>query len=453
MLFLLLGGGGGGPPFPWNHTFVQGDPFLRADVVTPFLSALNERIAAVGYAFQYPLTPYGAAALTGTPASVSPPHLVGTIGSWTHPGGTPFYSWNALQDLTYHLAANYFCNEDDFDPSDSTTWTDFFDVSDYTSWPPGGGYTRKREPEITTLSWSTGFVDGDRARFIASATTLHSDYLNADMPATPSGERQYSAKIMKRVSGAWVVDADQVTPLTLWVLYGRAKSGDVFGPWILNEMRDAINRLNALVILGGNAPPFDGMYEFWKRDGASGTQPTLAAAKSAAEAAWAAATDTLTDEDDGSPGAGHGRWEFYFTTGGGSSFQATIRTAKIRLNGPGFQLGPDQSIYAGLSSGSGTTPHGFYSDVDLYVRGILSTVAFFPTPRTYTPRPSSLTQNALVLFQTLGVDNSDTRTSNWFGDIDTLMPAPSSNPATNNWQADGQVMLQRFKVAGGFTYA
>lgn len=154
---------------------------------------------------------------------------------------------------------------------------------DAPSWPGPNGFTRKRYREITRLVCPG--TNGQRARFVVcqayrnpenhisgiassggynigyyaksnpghmtvddphwftSPKPLVRDWQSAPLPGTPIEQELLSGKVMEYTSGAWRVSADQVTPPDVLTLHGLMQPGDLIGPWIFNELRDAINQL------------------------------------------------------------------------------------------------------------------------------------------------------------------------------------------------------------------
>lgn len=315
------------PVQPWNHTYVRGDDFHSPDTYTPFINAINERLKSIGYppvTAELDLTLVrGANCLTDTMLTpywqyqfgTSPPEYIAIVDPLCWPNGSPQKSsWCALQNLvtsisyyfvdpsvnyTHYKITQYNATRnvgrtsypwssgapayDEIDPGNDipTLWLE------WPKWPNGTGFTRKREPEITSLS-CPGTIGGGRARFIASTWGQMNDGtifltdpgITTDKPPTPAGEWKYSTRIMKFVSGIWQVDTDQRTALTLDVMYGFAKPGDTMGPWILNDLRDAINQLTLQ------------KFNFtWTAQGLPNYRATaIYASQAAADTGWAAAT-------------------------------------------------------------------------------------------------------------------------------------------------------------------
>ena len=131
-------------------------------------------------------------------------------------------------------------------------------------WPNGCGFTRKREREITSLGAAGS--PGQRARFTVWTTARYQDAsatkqtevqfgLGELMPPTPAGQRRYSFAVMEyggpgsgSGSGSsepvyWHVAADQTVGPDILTFYGVNKAGDIIGPWIANDLRNAIDQL------------------------------------------------------------------------------------------------------------------------------------------------------------------------------------------------------------------
>lgn len=128
----------------------------------------------------------------------------------------------------------------------------------YPNFPPPNGFTRKRERFITNLS-DPGSL-GQRARFCVRTSCSLEDWDHAGLPGrpntvllgTPPDQVQHSLKFCDYVASdapplpgepRWVVSGDQDSPADVLTMYGPAKPGDLLGPWILNDLRDAINLL------------------------------------------------------------------------------------------------------------------------------------------------------------------------------------------------------------------
>lgn len=127
-------------------------------------------------------------------------------------------------------------------------------------WDPAklfGGFTRKREREITSLE--DAGQEGQVARFILSLKgqwedgSPELDFNIADMtqtkpatlshPPTPRSEYAYATKVMLYTAGQWTVHPDAHAIPDVLTFYGLARPGDIMGPWILNDLKKAINLL------------------------------------------------------------------------------------------------------------------------------------------------------------------------------------------------------------------
>jgi hypothetical protein len=318
--------------YPWSHIFVEGDDLTSVSTIIPFFDALNERIDATGYFTRFADPVAGEDTWSGGSSASDP--FVSTFSTINFADHT----WKVIQNATIILARLYFTNHARFLPDDKYTDTDIAPFGSTALNSPNGGFTRKREPEISSLSMTSGFGAGDRARFTYLVAPGFSDFLGIAMPASSFSELQYSRKIMKMVSGVWTVDADQITPLGLWSFKGLIKPGDIVGKWIANELHDEISRLDTMVLawrgfrnsnggigsLFSNSWPEDSLstvdplFEFNTRTGFSGAGPpytTAAAATAAAASNWAANAEvTWNNSGAGSPGSSQGRQEYFYVT-------------------------------------------------------------------------------------------------------------------------------------------
>jgi hypothetical protein len=465
---------------PWGHTFVDGDAFNDVENVIPFLQALNERALACGY--DGVLFPTSAAALRGLaclgPSAVGDP--LGTSQSFGNYMSVPVISWPAIQALTAIVAYKYMANHAKFDLLNLGTWLDF---DSYDTWPPPNGFTRKREPEITDNSVS--MPDGSRVRFTQSIAPVFSDYLNITMPATASGG-QNATKIMLRVGGAWIVDPDQTTPLSLWTMPhgGLIKPGDVVGPWIPNDIYQGLKRLDSIVLTARGVfdtpygffsypwPVPDPWIEYNRREGQSGQAASFGPpvvpynsasdARDAAELDFAAHVEVPSNADTGG-GAGFaaGLAEFYqagwlgtdfLGPGTGECFSASMVAVHIRMNAAtgfrGFLLG--------------SNVHAMTSAADVYYAASkVNPPASVHNIQTYSPRPATMTpENTIVKVDTIVSNTDDRQGVIWFGDtaIQPFPPPQAFAPPGEPWsETVGArlrtfLILQRFNVSGGFQF-
>lgn len=467
--------------YPWGHTFVIGDTYNDVETVIPFLQALNERALACGYSG--PLYPTSPATLRGLaamgPSAVSDPLV--TSSSFGNYMSVPVISWPAIQALTVITAGKYMASSARFDTLNLNTWSDF---DDYTTWPPPNGFTRKREPEITSLS--VAMANGSRARFITSALPIFSEFLGITMPATPFGEGPYGTKIMLRSGGVWIVDPDQATPLALWTMPqgGLIKAGDVMGPWILNEIYQGLRSLDSIMLVARgtfdtpfgsfhfNWPVPDPWIEYKEKTGQSGQAASFgppvvpyhsaAAARDAAEANFAAALEVPANADTGGGfNSAAGLVEYYqagwlgtdfLGPGTGECFSASIRGVHIRLNATtgfrGFLLG--------------SNVHSMTSAADIYYAAQkVGTPGSIHNIQTYAPRPASLTpENAIVKVDTVISNTDDRQGVIWFGEsaIQPFPPPQAFAAPAEPWSETvgarlrSFLVLQRFNVAGGFQF-
>lgn len=120
--------------------------------------------------------------------------------------------------------------------------------------PFPNGFRRKFPREIWDVSNSG--VDGQTARFISytqpnilfAPRPWFSSLLNENFysyVSTPVDQRPLSGKIMKyySASGGWIVAENQKDMPDIIETQGIAMPGDYIGPWILNDLRDAINQM------------------------------------------------------------------------------------------------------------------------------------------------------------------------------------------------------------------
>jgi hypothetical protein len=178
--------------------------------------------------------------------------------------GRPWNSYREMQIACFHLAS-YFA-----DPRDRTgetipitplgalgqfgSWFAGIAQSEndtysrnllfYKSFPSPNGFTRVREREITTLNAPGS--DGQRARFIYASAGRNIS-VDADpayyLPESLRIESIYSRKVMLRQEGRWIIDPDPAAQPDQITLYGPAMGGDIWGPWIINDLKRAINLL------------------------------------------------------------------------------------------------------------------------------------------------------------------------------------------------------------------
>lgn len=252
----------------WSKTYAQGDEWQTQAVYRPFVRAINERVKSVDPTF--------------ATFSLFAEDLAGQSAlevSLTSPG------WAKMQWTVNELADLYV--DPDVDP-EGGDYSTFFrpPLSARPAWPGANGWTRKREREINSIA--AAGTDGQRARYV---------YLHG---VSPIGEREQGTKLFDRVGGMWVLSTDQTTSPDTVTSYGLAQSGDLFGPWILNDLRDAINDLwitplNPYVyqqsVSSSDAPtsPVDGAgFHVHTEYAVSNSGPDLAAA-------LAAGTDTVCD--------------------------------------------------------------------------------------------------------------------------------------------------------------
>jgi hypothetical protein len=168
-----------------------------------------------------------------------------------------FHGWSVDKLHTDYEAAEEYYGEftgPAVDPVQNGVITTY--GADFPDWPPPSGFTRKIPREITSTS-SPG-SPGERAMFVYSPNGLpsldgpfvnHEEEYPAQDPS-PVNEKGYSRMFFERSGSGWVLSSDQSSPPDIITLRGVARSGDIFGPWIVNETRDAINMLTRTIDLG-----------------------------------------------------------------------------------------------------------------------------------------------------------------------------------------------------------
>lgn len=195
------------PALPsWNNDWESGGPWPTGDdgwframfdyrVYNLFVDAINERIQA---------------------------HDSSTAGYIAHltDGDYSLQAWFNLQESAQGLLLDaILAYADDWTP---ITYSTAFNIVDM-QFPQPYPLRRKYPREITSLS-ATG-TDGWFARLIGGAS--------------------HSGNIYERVSGVWLPAAVGSKPDILSDVWGPSTtgSGDYWGPWILNDLRDLINRV------------------------------------------------------------------------------------------------------------------------------------------------------------------------------------------------------------------
>jgi hypothetical protein len=289
--------------YAWNHTYVAGDKMFHPDAYLPFVRAINERLRAIsvlpisedlgghsslslremidihnpspptsslwktlrvalhaGYtatmvdgthatrdahlfdpdSFHYPVTSYDATAFT--PAAADPVFL-DIVANSVYPTDYAFTaSWRTLVILVDALKSRF---RDPAAPDIAGTGNAWPVLSDRANWPGASGWTRKREREIYSLA-DTGSA-GERARYIWVLSGTHEgvqtlrDKDGDPPPLSPVGELSYATKLLTHNGVTWVLDADQSGRPDTLTLYGLPVAGDLFGPWILNDLQTALN--------------------------------------------------------------------------------------------------------------------------------------------------------------------------------------------------------------------
>lgn len=138
-------------------------------------------------------------------------------------------------------------NTNDYQPNNRYTFVNF---------PSPSGFTRKFPREIwsTSCSGSNGQISRLTSRnthigsYSATPNTWYGDYPWAsgfsNSQFTPVQEYNNSGKIYQyyAASGGWVFGNQGLSPDIL-TAYGQILEGDYMGPWILNDLRDALNQM------------------------------------------------------------------------------------------------------------------------------------------------------------------------------------------------------------------
>ena len=222
----------------------------------------------------------------------------------------------------------------------NTTMTRFMGVR---AAPPSSPYTDGYYgvQKGATGAWATH--DGQRAKWTGAAWSFTADasgtqflfhskrglgdlipLRNARAWITYGGEWHPVAALYEHDGAKWALDSDQTGEPDLVTEYGPAQAGDYVGPWIWNELRAALDELvivgctNTLGTWGGQRKVHTYTH---------GWDAAWADAKTAGEAAWAAAGTTTT-----APGYDEiGPWVFTYgshTSGSGYETAMTRRHEK-----------------------------------------------------------------------------------------------------------------------------
>ncbi|MDB5295300.1 MAG: hypothetical protein JWO31_1283 [Phycisphaerales bacterium] len=269
-------------PNPWSKTYAADDDWQTSDAYLPFVRAINERIRVAGEAGLFPESLAGAHALSGT----------GTGGPANHGWPQMIYRLNQLAavyiDRDKEPEGRYVSGGPDgtepFDPI-------YYKLSQRPAWPGENGWPRRYERCVSTLA--ADGEDGQRARFLASfspgvvdpAAPLGVGGFFPTLPTTPAGERQHGTKVVERVAGAWVVAADQTAAPDVVEAWGDPRPGDLFGPHVLNAIRDAVNDLRTVGFIGGAYGARSTFAQYYPASGYTGTPNTSGDAMDGAEAA------------------------------------------------------------------------------------------------------------------------------------------------------------------------
>jgi hypothetical protein len=246
----------------WNGTFVDTDLFASNDTAPNlflmFVKAYNERAKACG--------------ITATwPTFDTVPNFA-NIKSTTQSGNQAIQGWRVLQGSVIQLAQYFLQTVDNTGaaisfsgfPANATNATNGFFLDNpllswYSAYMAGGshfpnatGWTRKYPREIRTLSQgclagSTGHI----ARLIVPTPTKApgdvSSFTNRD-PAwdgvlplnSTTADWDSQGKYFQWSGTAWV-PAPLATYSDIITTTGTIQSGDLVGPWIANDIRDALN--------------------------------------------------------------------------------------------------------------------------------------------------------------------------------------------------------------------
>lgn len=231
-------------PYDWLKQFTDADIFARPPweigLLTMFVEAWNERRYAMGVTtpyvvetgdfavsrtvagnkinwikLQFEVDAAGSSFVRHLDDNMQPwSSVVGALASGVDLGAPPSWNWRFR------------------------TWRD--NLYPGSIWPPPNGWTRKYPREISDLS--AAGVEGQRARFVIRKTWTLWGSPTAHL-TTPMDQYRHAAKLFDYKSGAWVLSEDQVSDPDIIETTGLAQPGDYFGPWIVNEIRDAIRLL------------------------------------------------------------------------------------------------------------------------------------------------------------------------------------------------------------------
>ncbi len=151
-------------------------------------------------------------------------------------------------------------------------------------------------------------------------------------------ECQADGRTYHRVTGAWVLAPLPTLP-DIVTTYRGAERKDLFGPWLLNELRDAINLLEAFF------EPIDFIDEAAAESVTHGSSSvSWADAKSKAETEFLAQTDTANAATDLNGSIGNYPNAVTEGTYSGSSWFAEIYRRKARATASSWSLGVDCTV-------------------------------------------------------------------------------------------------------------
>lgn len=276
------------PRYPFDHTFVEGDSWNTLDVFGMFLNAVAKRLVACRspirlsdleslFRFSAVSTRDGAFFAPGyEDEGFFVGFAGGTAAGELRSGARKMpLNWPLLQYLVMYLTGNFYDPEADFEGFGGDTYaaqvapwyeynTDYEQSYDsalgqwlpqlsfkHPNWPGEKGLTRKRWRWVTSLS-SPGEA-GERGRL------LHRGFLiteglwqrhDANYPAqeaTPADEQEFTRQYVEHDGTSWVISEDQDSPADEITLYGVIRPGDRAGPWIVNEIRDALKLLTRTI--------------------------------------------------------------------------------------------------------------------------------------------------------------------------------------------------------------
>jgi hypothetical protein len=243
----------------WNGTFTDGDLFASCDTAPNlfrmFVKAYNERIRACG--------------ITATWPTFDSDANFANIKSTTQSGNPAIQGWAVLQGSLIQLAQYFVQTVDNSGtpinfnglPSTAVSGTQLNSplLSWYSAYIAGGsrfpnatGWTRKYPREIRTLSQGClAGSTGNIARLIVPTPTKApqdvGSYRNSD-PAwdgvlplhSTSADWDSQGKYFQWSGTAWV-PAPLATYSDIITTTGTIQPGDIVGPWIANDIRDALN--------------------------------------------------------------------------------------------------------------------------------------------------------------------------------------------------------------------